>query len=189
MATHPANAVFVSKDGKVSFDENGRKLDSNGNVVWKDRQGLRGASARVRPEIIAAYEAEAQAQQSTPQAQPPVQQYRPPAVMEQQPASPWAGVSNWNTYTPPGGQSRQQPPAWEPPPSGLGMTAQQPPAWEPPPSGLGNWNTFQPQRPPQVTDPQSQQAYDLLNRVVQQGPQQQNWRQYKPPRSYNPYMP
>ena len=40
MATHPANAVFVSKDGKVSFDENGRKLDSNGNVVWKDRQGL-----------------------------------------------------------------------------------------------------------------------------------------------------
>lgn len=176
MATHPANAVFVSGDGKVSFDENGRKLDSLGNVVWGDRQSLRGANARVRPEIIEAYRKEEEAQRQAAQPAPPVQEYRPPMAMtgtqpqQQAPASPWAGVSqwgapmegqNWRQYKPPA-------PAWEPPPSGLGQSPQQQnwnqfrpqqPAWEPPPSGLG-----QPQ-------------------------QQQNWNRYQPPRSYNPYMP
>lgn len=42
---HPSNAAFISKDGLVSFDEYGRKLDSLGNVVAEDYQTLRGASA------------------------------------------------------------------------------------------------------------------------------------------------
>lgn len=141
MARHPGNAVFVSGDGRVSFDENGRKLDSNGNVVWGDRQSLRGANARVRPEIIEAYRQEEQAQQQA-QTQPPAQQYRPPAVAQppmQQPASPWAGVSDWgapamdwNRFTPP---QAQRPPA--------------PPQW--------GWNDYRPQPRPQA-QPQPQPA-------------------------------
>lgn len=42
---HPSNAAFISKDGLVSFDEYGRKLDSLGNVVAEDYQTLRGAGA------------------------------------------------------------------------------------------------------------------------------------------------
>ena len=43
---HPANAAYVSGDGKVSFDQWGRKLDSLGNVAWGDRQSVSGAGGR-----------------------------------------------------------------------------------------------------------------------------------------------
>jgi len=43
---HPANAAYVSGDGKVSFDQWGRKLDSLGNVAWGDRQTVQGAGGR-----------------------------------------------------------------------------------------------------------------------------------------------
>ncbi len=144
MAVHPANAVFVSGDGKVSFNENGRKLDSLGNVVWGDRQSLRGARARVRPELEEAYrQMDQQAQQ------PPAGAAQPP--MEQPAANPWRNVTQWQV---PGGGQPQQAPAWEPPPSGLGQPQnwnsfqpsqppqQQAPAWEPPPSGLGQPQQF-----------------------------------------------
>lgn len=42
----PPNAAYVSRDGLVTFDENGRKLDSLGNVAWADTQTLKGADAR-----------------------------------------------------------------------------------------------------------------------------------------------
>ena len=174
MATHPANAVFVSGDREVSFNENGRKLDSLGNVVWGDYQGLRGANARVRPEILRAYEEEEKQRQAQAQQPAPVQPYRPPATMEQSAppptqSNPWAGISQWRTGTQP-----QQPPmpAWEPPPSGLGMQSQP------------NWNRFQPQRPAQITDPQSMQAYDLLSRYArpQEPEPQPYWNQFTPRR-------
>lgn len=48
---HPDNAVYVARDKKsgaeVSFDARGRKLDSNGNVVWGDRQRAGDAGARI----------------------------------------------------------------------------------------------------------------------------------------------
>lgn len=155
MAVHPANAVFVSGDGKVSFNENGRKLDSLGNVVWGDRQSLRGARAKVRPEIEEAYrQMDQQAQQPPAQQKPPaLPTYQPPAVaaqppMEQPATNPWRNVTQWQT---PQGQQPQAP-AWEPPPSGLGTGQQdwntfrpqqpQAPAWEPPPSGLGQPQQF-----------------------------------------------
>lgn len=168
MAVHPANAVFVSGDGKVSFNENGRKLDSLGNVVWGDRQSLRGARAKVRPEIEEAYrQMDQQAQQPPAQQKPPTMPtYQPPTVaaqppMEQPATSPWRNVTQRQT---PAGPQTSQAPAWEPPPSGLGQPQQnwnqfQPPqpqpAWEPPPSGLGqpqqfrmymptDWNRFRP---------------------------------------------
>ncbi len=47
---HPDNAAFVSKDGLVSFDEYGRKLDALGNVAWGDYQSLKGAGAQPRQE-------------------------------------------------------------------------------------------------------------------------------------------
>jgi hypothetical protein len=183
MATHPANAVFVSGDGKVSFNENGRKLDSNGNVVWRDRQGLRGANARVRPEIVEAYQREEEAQRQAQQQAPPVQEYRPPSGQGGSPAStsnPWAGVSawdapmdgqNWRQYKPPAPA-----PAWEPPPSGLAGQPQQQaqnwnqyappqrstqPAWEPPPSGLAG-------------QPQQQQAQQQMFM-----PLVQNWNRFR----------
>ena len=151
MAVHPANAVFVSGDGKVSFNEQGRKLDSLGNVVWGDHQSLRGARARVRPEIEEAYrQMDQQAQQPPAQPKPPAMPaYRPPAVAAAPPVAqpatnPWRSVTQW--------QAPQQPPAWEPPPSGLGFSQpqqnwnqfqpQRPPAWEPPPSGLGQPQQF-----------------------------------------------
>lgn len=158
MAVHPANAVFVSGDGKVSFNEQGRKLDSLGNVVWGDRQSLRGARARVRPEIEEAYrQMDQQAQQPPAQQKPPTMPtYQPPAgaaqpPMEQPAANPWRNVTQWQV---PGGGQPQQAPAWEPPPSGLGQPQnwnsfqpsqppqQQAPAWEPPPSGLGQPQQF-----------------------------------------------
>jgi hypothetical protein len=171
MATHPANAVFVSGDGKVSFNENGRKLDSNGNVVWGDRQSLRGARARVRPEIIEAYEREAQAQQQAQQA-PPVQEYRPPAVAEPvlaaPPADPWAGVSawdapmqqgqNWRQYAPP---QRPAAPAWEPPPSGMGGGGAPP-----------NWNQYTPPQQRQQAPPQQAQQQMYL-------PMVQSWNRFR----------
>jgi hypothetical protein len=178
MATHPANAVFVSGDGKVSFNENGRKLDSNGNVVWGDYQGLRGANARVRPEIVEAYRKEEEAQRQQQQAPPVVQEYRPPGGQgtqqgTQQPTNQWAGVGAWDApmQAQPWRQYRPQQPAWEPPPSGLGTPQQTPywnqftppQQWEPPPSGLGA-----PQQAQGMVDP---------------------WNRYKPPRSYNPYTP
>lgn len=43
---HPDNAEYVSGDGLVSFDMYGRKLDSNGNVAWGDRQTVSGAGGR-----------------------------------------------------------------------------------------------------------------------------------------------
>ena len=132
MAVHPANAVFVSGDGKVSFNEQGRKLDSLGNVVWGDHQSLRGARARVRPEIEEAYrQMDQQAQQppAMPAYQPPAVAAAPPVA---QPATnPWRSVTQWQA---PQGQP-QQPPAWEPPPSGLGFSQPQ-----------QNWNQFQPSR-------------------------------------------
>ena len=158
MAVHPANAVFVSGDGKVSFNESGRKLDSLGNVVWGDRQSLRGARARVRPEIEEAYrQMDQQAQQPPAQQKPPTMPtYQPPAgaqqpPMEQPATTPWRSVTQWQV---PGGGQPQQAPAWEPPPSGLGQPQnwnqfapqqppqQQAPAWEPPPSGLGQPQQF-----------------------------------------------
>lgn len=42
----PPNAAYISRDGLVTFDENGRKLDSLGNVAWADTQTLKGADAR-----------------------------------------------------------------------------------------------------------------------------------------------
>lgn len=185
MATHPANAVFVSGDGKVSFDENGRKLDSNGNVVWGDRQSLRGANARVRPEIIEAYRKEEEAQRQAAQQPPPVQEYRPPMAMtgtqpQQAPASPWAGVSQWGAPMEQQNWRQYKPPAqaWEPPPSGL--------------TGMGggqqqNWNQFQPQQP--AWQPPPSGLGQIQQRPPQQQQQQNNWNRYQPPRSYNPYMP
>ena len=136
MAVHPANAVFVSGDGKVSFNESGRKLDSLGNVVWGDHQSLRGARARVRPEIEEAYrQMDQQAQQPPAQPKPPAMPaYQPPAVAAAPPVAqpatnPWRSVTQWQT---PQGQ-QPQPPAWEPPPSGLGFSQPQ-----------QNWNQFQP---------------------------------------------
>lgn len=143
MAVHPANAVFVSGDGKVSFNESGRKLDSNGNVVWGDYQGLRGANARVRPEIIQAFEEEERERQrlAQQQAQAATATYRPPSVeVSQAPQgaqpSPWGGVGEWNRFGQP-----QQPPRYDPlssaPPQDWNRFTPPAPAWNPPPSGLG----------------------------------------------------
>lgn len=155
MAVHPANAVFVSGDGKVSFNEKGRKLDSNGNVVWGDYQGLRGANARVRPEIIRAYEEEEKERQRLAAQQ--AQAAPAPAGLSaglavgggggQAPQgaqpSPWSGVSSWMS---PGGQvspGASEPPRYDPlssaPPQPQNWNQFTPPAsaWQPPPSGLG----------------------------------------------------
>jgi hypothetical protein len=43
---HPANARFVSRDGRVSYNAQGQRLDSNGNVAFRtSRSRRRGGSA------------------------------------------------------------------------------------------------------------------------------------------------
>ena len=95
-----------------------------------------------------------QAQQPAQQKPPAMPTYQPPAVaaqppMQQPATNPWRNVTQWQT---PAGPQASQPPAWEPPPSGLGQPQQnwnqfqppqRPPAWEPPPSGLGQPQQFQ----------------------------------------------
>lgn len=44
-AGHPANARFVSRDGRVSYNAQGQRLDSNGNVALQTRRGRRGSSS------------------------------------------------------------------------------------------------------------------------------------------------
>lgn len=109
---HPDNAVFVSGDGKVSFNENGQKLDSLGNVVWGDRQSLKGANAKLHPKIEARIK-EAQAAAAAADAQAATnyaaQQQRNPNAPQVTPAqNPWSNVSSW------GGQQGQQGSQWSP---------------------------------------------------------------------------
>lgn len=86
---HPPNAAFISGDGLVSFDEFGRKLDSQGNVVWGDSQSLRGANAKPNPEY---WERKFQQELAALQQQLTASE-RSPGVQ--------AAPSAWQTPTPP----------------------------------------------------------------------------------------
>lgn len=91
---HPGNAVFVSADGLASFDQYGRKLDSNGNVARGDYQNAYGAGA----EPIQRGAPEPQYQPMPTNPQPPVAQMQsaqinPALLAWLPPDNQWAPMS------------------------------------------------------------------------------------------------
>ena len=130
---HPANAAFISGDGLVAFDEYGRKLDSLGNVVHGDYQTLRGANAKPNEAYWQRkFEEEMRAMQPPPAPEAPQAQGMMPGLAVGGAGAPTATGAPTTTRAPTTTGSPLPAPAWQPPPSGLGMAPQgAPPRYDP----------------------------------------------------------
>lgn len=164
----PPNAVYVSKDGLVTFDEYGRKLDSLGNVAMGDYQSLRGADAR-----------------PIYREQPPQQQQQP-AAPPQRAQAPIAPAANpWRSVTQTQGQWDNMPT----PVSGYRAPQQQMPMQQMPMQQMASDYTTQMDQLRQQGQPQWRPPYR-----PQQGQGQQFQMfmpMYNPPQVpvYNQYQP
>lgn len=189
---HPDNAVYVSGDGLVSFDQYGRKLDSLGNVARGDYQTVSGAGGRrierqeappPPPPVRVVYDPLASANTGLPsQFTPPQRQTSTPATLLPGGVDPATGrkvQTYYNTVmAPPGDDYFMRNPQPQP--------AQQ---WRPPPPGSTAYaQPGQPGRPAQAWRPQSVDPVLPTQRYTYSDPFA-----YSDPlggaRSYGPYNP
>lgn len=109
---HPANAVFVSADGLASFDEYGRKLDSNGNVARGDYQNAYGAGAApIQQQAPPPQYQQPMPSNPSPQGIAPTQatQINPALLSWLPPTDEWAPLSTQDAWRAWQQQQQQQP--------------------------------------------------------------------------------